>query len=239
MKRYLFFSLLLLPLCVFSQIRIDISSNLVKDTTQMSYCYLNSERLNWQDFPVFITRGRNCIDTVIFVQNRNDCIVSDTILVIFPQKSKLLLDTDNDGSLDIIQKYPRKRYKIKAKFVVQNASADTIICCYSSETALTGQIFTESNISGWLKPFISPYQSNMIQVRIYNAKNLNYYVLEKKDALLFGDKNCSIVGWEGNQLHNLYKIVSYKLRLFKRKRIIIHFDNDTHHVYLSFSKIRQ
>lgn len=234
MKRYLFFSLLLLPLYVFSQIRIDISPNLVKDTSKKSYWHLDGRRLDLHEFPVNITQIRNCMDTIVFVHERYGKLVADTAFVIFPKNAKLLLVPDNDGSFDIIEKGSVKRNKNKAKFCVQITSSDTIICCYSSETALVGQLFTASGSSGWLKPFTTPYSSNMINVIIFRAKNMNYHALEKDDSLFFGDKNCTIVGWDSDQLSQLSKIASFKLRLFDNNRIIIKYDNDTQHVTCQF-----
>lgn len=234
MKRYLFFFLFLLPLYVFSQIRIDISPDFVHDSSTESYWNLNSKRVDWQDFPIVFSQTRNGFDTLVFVHNRHGHITADTAYVLFPNKSKLLLlVTDNNGSFDVIQKKSKKRSKNKAQFLVQNTVADTIICCYSSETALVGQFFAESGSSGWLKPFTTPYSSNMIHVCIFYAKKLKYYILGKKNALFFGNKNCCMVGWNEDQLSQLSKITSFKLRLFSRDKIIIHYDNDSHHVQFS------
>lgn len=236
MKRYLFFFLFLLPLNVFSQIQIDISPDFVRDSSKESYWNLNNKRVNWQDFPILFSPTRNGFDTLVFVHNRHGHITADTAYVLFPNKSKLVLVTDNDGSFDIIQKKSKKRSKNKAQFLVQNTVADTIICCYSSETALVGQFFAESGSSGWLKPFRTPYASNMIHVSIFNAKKLKYYTLRGKDALFFGDSNCNMVGWSEDQHSQLYRRTSFKLRVLTRDKIIIRYDHDSHHVRFSIWK---
>ena len=179
------------------------------------------------DFPVFVTPTNNRIDTIVFVRDVLTEFKNDTVFVLFPKKDHLLLVPDNDGSFDIVQKHPKKRPLINAKFIVQNIYPDTIICCYSIETAQVGQIFTKSGSSGWLKPFTTPYQNNIIHIYVFKAKQLNYYALDKEDALLFGDNNCSVVGWDINQLSHLHRTTSYKIRLFKRKRIFFLYDNDT------------
>lgn len=237
MKTNLLLSLLLYPLCVISQTRIDISSCFVNDSSKVSYWILNSKRMDSNDFPIFVAQTKNdCLDTIVFVHDILTELKYDTVYVCFPKKSNLLFVPDNDGSFDIIKNQSKRRHSIKAKFVVQNIYSDTIICCYSSETALVGQIFTKSGSSGWLKPFSTPYQSNVVHVCVFKAKQLNYYALEKEDALIFGDNNCSIIGWDVDQLSHFSKIASYNIRLFKAGKIFITYDNETHRVELSISK---
>ena len=238
MKNYLFVYLWIFPLCVFPQTRIDISPCFEKDSSKVSYWMLNGKRIDSNDFPVFVTRTNNRIDTIVFVHDVLTEFKNDTVFVLFPKKDNLLLVPDNDGSFDIIQKHPKKRSLIKAKFIVQNIYSDTIICCYSSETALVGQLFKKSGSSGWLKPFSTPYQSNIIHICVFKAKQLNYYDLDKEDALLFGDNNCSIVGWDIDQISNLHRKTSYKIRLFERKKIFFFYDNDTNQGEFSISKIK-
>ena len=234
-KRFLLIYLLILPLTVFAQIKIDISPYFVNDSSRVLYWYINGKRLSCSDFPIVFERTKNSLDTIVFIHSSSNTLKYDTTFVLFPKKSNLLLTTDNNGCFDLIRKHSMKRGKNKAKFIVKNTDSDTIICCYASETALVGQIFMESGSSGWLKPFITPYSSNMIHVIIFKAHNLNYYVLGEEEALLFGDKNCSLVGWNDEQYNCLSKEVSFKLRLFKSKKIILQFDADTHKINLLIS----
>ena len=238
MKNYLFVYFWIFPLCVFPQTRIDISPDFVKNSTEVSYWIINGKRMNNYDFPVFVTRTNDRIDTMVFVHSVLTVLKYDTVFVLFPQKNNLLLVPDNNGGFDIIQKHPNKRPLIKAKFIVKNIHSDTIICCYSSETALVGQIFTKSGSSGWLKPFATPYQNNITHISVFKAKQLSYFALSKEDALLFGDNNCSVVGWNIDQLSHLHRTTSYKIRLFKRKKIFFLYDNDTNRGELSISKIK-
>ena len=237
MKKILLLSLFVAPLCVFSQTRIDISSCFVNDSSKVSHWFLNGKRINSNDFPIFVVQtNKNRLDTIVFAHGISTKLKYDTVYVCFPQKSNLMLVPDNDGSFDIIHNQSRRKHCIKAKFVVQNVYSDTIICCYSSETALVGQIFTKSSSSGWLKPFTTPYQSNIIHVCVFKAKQLDYYALKKEDALFFGDKNCSIIGWDSDQLSHLSKVALYNIRLFKAGKIFIIYDNKTNSVKLSISK---
>lgn len=236
MKNYLFVYLWIFPLCVFPQTKIDISPYFAKDSSKVSYWIFNGKRMDVNDFPVFVTRTNNRFDTIVYVHDVLSELKYDTVFVLFPKNNNLLLVPDNDGCFDIIQKNPQKRPLIKAKIIVQNIYSDTIICCYSSETALVGQLFNKSGSSGWLKPFSTPYQSSIIHICIFKAKQLNYYALVKEDALLFGDNNCSIVGWDIDQFSHLYRKTSYKIRLFKRKKIFFLYDNDTNRGVLSISK---
>jgi hypothetical protein len=238
MKRLLFFSLLILPLTVFAQIKIDISPYFVNDSSRVLYWSINGKKLNISDFPFLLEWTKNSLDTIVFIHSSSGTLKYDTTFVLFPKKSNLLLTPDNDGSFDIIRKHSMKRGKNRAKFIVKNTGSDTIICCFASETALVGQIFKESSSSGWLKPFITPYSSNIFHVIVFKAHNLDYYVLGEEEALLFGDKNCSIVGWNDDQYNCLSKEVSFKLRLFKRKKIIIQFDNNTNKIDLYWPQIK-
>ena len=235
MRRNLILLWFLLPIFAYSQVRIDISPDFKHDTSKVSFWYVNGKRVEWQDFPVVITPMKMRLDTVIFVQDKNAHCVYDTAFILFPKKSKMMLVPSNDGSFDVLQKYSKLKNKTKAKFVVKSSINDTLICCFSSETLLCGQLFIGCNeTSGWLSPFKTPYRTNMIQVSIYTAKDLNYYMLDKKDTRFFGDKNCSIVGWDKEQICSLSKVSSFKLRLFKKKRILIHFDNDKRQTLFSY-----
>lgn len=236
MKRILLTFLLILPLTVFAQIKIDISPRFMNDSSRVFYWHINGKRVNCSDFPFLLEWTKNSLDTIVFIHSSSGTLKYDTTFVLFPKKSNLLLSPDNDGSFDIIRKHSMKRSKNKAKFIVENTNLDTIICCYASETALVGQIFTQSSSSGWLKPFITPYCSNMIHVVIFKAHNLNYYVLEDESSLLFGDKDCSIVGWDYDQHVRLSKEISFKLRLFRREKIFILFNGDTQKFIVLISK---
>ena len=239
MKRFLFIYLLILPLSVFAQIRIAVSPCFANDSSRVFYWHINGKRVNCSDFPILFERTKNCLDTIVFIHSSSDTLKYDTTFVLFPKKSNLLLTPDNDGGFDLIREYSMKGGKNKAKFIVKSTNSDTIICCYASGTALVGQIFIGAGSSGWLNPFFTPYSSKMIHVIIFKAHNLNYYVLEEENALLFGKKDCSIVGWDYDQNHCLSKEASFKLRFFKREKITIQFDIDTHEINLLISSKRQ
>ena len=131
MKKLLFFSLLILPLTVFAQIKIDISPYFVNDSSRVSYWSINGKKLNISDFPFLLEWTKNSLDTIVFIHSSSGTLKYDTTFVLFPKKSNLLFTPDNDGSFDIIRKHSMKRGKNRAKFIVKNTGSDTIICCFA------------------------------------------------------------------------------------------------------------
>ena len=236
MKQLMLIVILLSPMFVFSQTNIAISDAFGSMEQNEILWYVNGQLLHYEDFPVSVYSKEGGIDSIVFVHSISKLIIRDTLLTKFHKNSELLLIPDNNGSFDVIHVNAKAQEKNRIKFILSNCISDTIICSSYRVGTSTGHVFVGSGISGWMKAWKNPYSSNTIQISVYEANGVEFQHLNKKESVLFGDKHCSIVGWDISQYHALRLLASMKLRLFGHDKAYIIFDYVTGHVSVRINK---